>query len=162
MRAYDFSPLFRYSIGFDRMQHLLDAASARAETAQTYPPYNIETVGEDTYRITVAVAGFHEDDLDVTVKDNSLVITGKVMSANDERAYIHHGIAGRSFRLGFDLADHINVLAANLENGILHVDLERQVPEELKPRKIEIKAGPVASFTKKAKKLIGSATNKAA
>ncbi|MDP7214445.1 MAG: Hsp20 family protein [Rhodospirillales bacterium] len=162
MRAYDFSPLFRYSIGFDRMQRLLDAASAHAETAQTYPPYNIETVGENTYRITVAVAGFREDDLDVTVKDNSLAITGKVTGANDERTYIHHGIAGRSFRLGFGLADHINVLAANLENGILHVDLERQIPEELKPRKIEIKAGPVVSFAKKARKRIGSAANKAA
>lgn len=162
MRTYDFTPLFPYSIGFERMQRLLDAASARADKAPAYPPYNIETVGENTYRITVAVAGFGEDDLDVTVKDNSLAITGKVTGANDEKTYIHHGIAGRSFRLGFDLADHINVLAANLENGILHVDLEREVPEELKPRKIEIKAGPVASLARKAKQLVGSVTDKAA
>ncbi len=156
MRNYDFSPLFRYSVGFDRMQRLLNAASAHPERAAGYPPYNIESLNEDAYRITMAVAGFSEDDLDITVKENSLTVTGSPGGGGEEVAYLHRGIAGRAFERRFDLADHVKVVGANLENGLLFIDLEREVPEALKPRKINIKPGPVARIAKKAKKLVGT------
>lgn len=155
MSTYDISPLFRYSVGFDRMQRLVDAAMERSETAPGYPPYNIETLNEDTYRITMAVAGFSEGDLDITAKENSLTVSGNLGGANDEAAYLHRGIATRTFERRFDLADHVKAVGANLENGMLYIDLERQVPEALKPRKIDIKTGPVAMIAKKAKKLMG-------
>ncbi len=156
MRTYDFSPLFRYSVGFDRMQRLLDAASARSDSAPGYPPYNIETVNEDSYRITMAVAGFSEGDLDITVKENSLTISANPGGANDQVTYLHRGIATRAFERRFDLADHVKVVGANLENGMLYIDLERQVPEALKPRKIDIKVGAVTRIAKKAQKLVGA------
>ena len=139
MRATDFSPLFRHSVGFDRMQRLLDEM-ARSDAGTSYPPYNIEQHGEDDYRITMAVAGFGEDDLDITVKENSLVVSGKLNDPAEEegRTFLHRGIAGRAFERRFQLADHIVVKGASLENGLLHVDLERVVPDEAKPRKIEI------------------------
>ena len=155
MRSYDFSPLFRYSVGFDRMQRLLDAASARPDTTSGYPPYNIESLDEDAYRVTMAVAGFSEDDLNITVKENSLNVTGNPGGGTEEAAYLHRGIAGRAFERRFDLADHVKVVGANLENGLLFIDLEREVPEALKPRKVDITAGPVARIAKKAKKLVG-------
>ena len=153
MRTYDFSPMFRYSVGFDRMQRLMDAAMARTEV--TYPPYNIETDGEDAYRVTVAVAGFGEDDLDVTLENETLTISGQKADEAEDAGYLHRGIAGRSFQLKFNLADHIKVNGANLENGVLAVDLVREVPEELKPRQIEIKTNPIKSLAKKARKMIG-------
>jgi molecular chaperone IbpA len=153
MRTYDLSPMFRYSVGFDRMQRLMDAATARTEV--TYPPYNIETDGEDAYRVTVAVAGFGEDDLDVTLEKETLTISGKKAEEAEGVAFLHRGIAGRNFQLKFNLADHIKVSGANLENGVLVVDLVREVPEELKPRQIEIKTNPIKSLAKKAKKMIG-------
>lgn len=135
----DFSPLLRATVGFDRMMDLLDQAS-RVEAAPAYPPYNIEKIGEDDYRITMAVAGFGEEDLDVTVQENSLVVEGKKEKSEDEARgeYLHRGIATRSFQRRFQLADHIKVAGAKLENGLLHIELVREVPEAKKPRNIAI------------------------
>jgi molecular chaperone IbpA len=162
MRAYDFSPLFRYSVGFDRVQQLLDAALERAENAPGYPPYNIETVGENAYRITMAVAGFGEEDLDITVQENALTVSGKAAQREDQVQFLHRGIATRAFERKFELADHVKVVGANLVNGMLTISLERQVPEEQKPRKVEIKRGNVEKLVDKAKKLIGGDEAKAA
>ncbi len=139
MRTIDFSPLFRSSIGFDRMQRALDTATRLDNGTNAYPPYNIEAHGEDAYRITMAVAGFGENDLDVTAKENTLIISGKIKAENgDGVTFLHHGIAGRGFERKFELADHIKVADASLVNGLLHIDLVREVPEEKKPRKIAI------------------------
>jgi molecular chaperone IbpA len=138
MDGFDFSPLFRSTIGFDRLTRLIDAAS-RADNG--YPPYNIEKTGEDSYRLTMAVAGFSPDELDVTVQQNSLVVTGKAKKDEAEGRYLHRGIARRAFERHFSLADHIKVVGATVVNGMLHVDLTREVPEEAKPRKIEIATG---------------------
>jgi molecular chaperone IbpA len=139
MRSFDFSPLFRSTVGFDRMFDMLDQV---ADTSQGYPPYNIERTNENQYRITVAVAGFGED-LNVEVRDGVLSVNGKREDA-DKQSYLHHGIAGRAFERRFQLAEHVEVRGARLENGLLHVDLERLVPEEKKPRRIAINA-PEAS-----------------
>jgi molecular chaperone IbpA len=136
MRSFDFSPLFRSTVGFDRMFDMLDQV---ADTSQGYPPYNIERTSENQYRITVAVAGFGEKDLNVDVRDGVLSVTGKREDA-DKQTYLHHGIAGRAFERRFQLAEHVEVKGAKLENGLLHVDLERVVPEEKKPRRIQINA----------------------
>lgn len=130
----DYSPFFRSTVGFDRLLNLLDTASE-----QGYPPYNIERSDENNYRVTVAVAGFAEKDLSVDVKDRVLTVTGKKDEA-EKPAYLHQGIAGRGFERSFQLAEHVEVKAARLENGLLHVDLERIVPEEKKPRRIAINA----------------------
>ena len=152
MNTYDFSPMFRYSVGFDRLHRLLETTKRRDEV--TYPPYNIETDGENAYRITVAVAGFGEQELDITLEKEELSIVGKKEPGEDNVSYLHRGIAGRSFNLQFNLADHVKVVHANLENGVLVVDLEREVPEELKPRKIEIETHSVKELTSKANKII--------
>ena len=152
MITYDLTPIFRHSVGFDRMQRLIDAATERTEV--TYPPYNIETDGEHAYRVTVAVAGFGEPDLDVTLENETLTISGKKADFSNTSNFLHQGIAGRNFQLKFNLADHIKVNGANLENGVLVVDLEREVPEELKPRQIEIKNKPIKSLAGKSKRLI--------
>lgn len=144
MPTIDFTPLHRFAVGFDRMQRQLDSAQRMDETAQSYPPYNIEARGDDDYRITMAVAGFAEDQLDVTVKEDTLYISGKSESPDQETSYLHRGIAGRSFERRFELADHIQVTSAGLENGILHIDLKRLVPEEKKPRQIKIEGGKQA------------------
>ena len=162
MRAYDFSPLFRYSVGFDRMQRLLDSALERSESAPSYPPYNIELVGENAYRITMAVAGFGEGDLDVTVKENQLTVTGRSDRTDEQVSYLHRGIATRAFERRFDLADHVKVTGANIANGMLTISLERQVPEEQKPRKVEIKRGAIDTLVDRAKRLIGADEEKAA
>lgn len=153
MRGFDFSPLYRSTVGFDQLQSLLD--SVTQDTAPTYPPYNIERTSENDYRITVAVAGFGQDDLEIEVKQNVLTISGK-RSEPEETTYLYRGIAGRSFERRFQLADHVEVSGARLENGLLHVDLVRRVPEALKPRKIEI-AAPASA----AKTLEGSLANAA-
>lgn len=139
MRSFDFSPLFRHSVGFDRVQRLIDAAT-QAEQTSAYPPYNIEQVGEDGYQVTLAVAGFAESDLDITLTDRTLVVSGKMSEPEGERAFLHRGIAGRAFERRFELADNIQVKGASLENGLLHVSLTRVVPESQKPRKIDIAA----------------------
>ena len=139
MRALDFSPLYRATVGFDRLFNALDAAQRSDESAYAYPPYNIEKTGDDTYRISMAVAGFTEDELDVTVKEGTLTISGKKeKTEGDEPKYLHRGVAFRSFERRFDLADHIQVSGAALENGLLHVELVREVPEAAKPKSIKI------------------------
>jgi len=152
MNTYDFSPMFRYSVGFDRMHRMLETTNRREEV--TYPPYNIETDGEDAYRITVAIAGFSEQELDIILVKEELSIVGKKEPVEDKVSFLHRGIAGRSFNLKFNLADHVKVVHANLENGVLVVDLEREVPEELKPRKIQIETNPIKEFANKAEKMI--------
>ncbi|WP_419760452.1 Hsp20 family protein [Acidisoma sp.] len=133
----DFAPLFRTAIGFDRLAQVVDGLQEAAST--TFPPYNIEKTGEDSYRVSIAVAGFSPDDLDVTVRDNTLIVTGRVRpTASDKVATLYRGIAGRSFERRFALADHIVVEDAGLTNGLLHVGLKRVVPEALKPRRIAI------------------------
>ncbi|HEX3972924.1 MAG TPA: Hsp20 family protein [Stellaceae bacterium] len=140
MNALDFSPLFRSTIGFDRLTRLMDAASVDP-SANGYPPYNIEATGENAYRLTMAVAGFGADDLDITAKEGALIVTGKALKEEEGKQYLHRGIARRAFERRFQLADHIRVAGASLDNGLLHVDLVREVPEALKPRKIEIATG---------------------
>jgi molecular chaperone IbpA len=140
MDRFDFSPLFRSSIGFDRLARLVDSATRVEGAAPTYPPYNIEATGEDAYRLTMAVAGFSREEIDITVQENSLVISGKAQKEDDEvnGRYLHRGIARRAFERRFSLADHIKVNGASMDNGLLHVDLVREVPEEAKPRQIKI------------------------
>ncbi len=142
MDGFDFSPLFRSTIGFDRLMQLADTAT-RVESATTYPPYNIEVTGENAYRLTMAVAGFAADDLEITAKDNALLVNGKARKDEESTHYLHRGIARRAFERRFQLADHIKVVGASLDNGLLHVDLAREVPEAMKPRKIEIARGAV-------------------
>lgn len=139
MRTFDLSPLYRSTVGFDRMFSLLDQVTG-GEGAPTYPPYNIERTGETAYRITVAVAGFAESDLALEVKDNVLLIRGSKENRETERQseVLYQGIAARAFERRFQLADHVEVTGASLENGLLHVDLIRQIPEAQKPRRIEI------------------------
>lgn len=143
MNAFDMSPLFRTAIGFDRLGRLVDSALSQAD-APAYPPYNIEKTGDDTYRLTMAVAGFGPEDIELTVKENTLLVTGKAKDGNGERQYLHRGIAGRAFERRFVLADHLVVEGASLENGLLHVGLRRVVPEALKPRRIEIQGSAPA------------------
>jgi molecular chaperone IbpA len=140
MDRFDFSPLFRSTIGFDRLARLVDSANRFDTAALTYPPYNIESTGEDAYRLTMAVAGFSRDEIDITVEKNSLVISGKAQKEDEETQgrYLHRGIARRAFERRFSLADHIKATGASMDNGLLHVDLVREVPEEAKPRQIKI------------------------
>jgi molecular chaperone IbpA len=133
----DYSPFFRTTVGFDRLFDLLDQAE---NSAQGYPPYNIERSDENHYRVSLAVAGFAEKDLGVEVRDGVLTVTGKREGEAGQSAYLHQGIAGRAFERRFQLAEHVEVRAAKLENGLLHIELERIVPEEKKPRKIVINA----------------------
>jgi molecular chaperone IbpA len=135
MRSYDFSPLFRSSVGFDRLAQLMD--SARDE-APSYPPYNIERTGEDTYRITMAVAGFAENDIEITAQENALSVVGKQPKDEAPKSLLYRGIAGRPFQRRFELAEYIRVTGASLENGLLHIELVREVPEAVKPRNIKI------------------------
>jgi molecular chaperone IbpA len=132
--------LLRSTIGFDRFNWLLEAGAKLDENALSYPPYNIEKTGEDDYRISMAVAGFKPDDIDVTAKENTLVISGRALPEHEGVTYLHRGVAGRAFERRFELADTIKVVGASLENGLLHVDLVREIPEALKPRKIAIEA----------------------
>ena len=138
MRTHDFSPFFRSTVGFDRLFDMLDRA---AEQSQGYPPYNIERTDENHYRISIAVAGFGDKDLAVDVNNGVLTVAGKREEANDKQAFLYQGIAGRAFERSFQLAEHVEVRGAKLENGLLHIDLERVIPEEKKPRKIAINSG---------------------
>jgi len=138
MRTFDLSPLFRASVGFDNLTRVFDAATRLDDSHFSYPPYNIVKAGEDAYRITFAVAGFGEKDLDVQVENNTLTVRGKVEQDTDSATYLYRGIAGRSFERKFELANHIQVAGARIENGLLHIDLKREVPEALKPRKVAI------------------------
>ncbi len=138
--TYDITPLFRTAIGFDRLARLADTASA---VQTSYPPYNIERAGDDAYRLTMAVAGFGQDDLEMVVRENTLVIAGRVKAEQPTGEMLHRGIAGRAFERRFTLADHMVVDSAELLNGLLHVNLRREVPEALKPRTIAIRQANV-------------------
>jgi len=145
MRHYDLSPLYRSTVGFDRLFSLLDQA-ANVDAAPTYPPYNIERTGENAYRITIAVAGFAESELAIESRENTLTVRGGKETRAEEksREILHQGIAARAFERRFQLADHVQVSGASLENGLLHIDLVREVPEAQKPRQIPIgKGGPL-------------------
>ena len=148
MTPFDLTPLFRSSIGFDSLSHLVDSALKLDEAAPSYPPYNIEKRGEDSYRITMAVAGFTQSDLTITAQESVLIVQGKQDKDADRAAkdgsFLHRGIATRAFERRFQLADHIKVTGAKLENGLLHVELTREVPEAAKPRLIAIDGGSAA------------------
>ncbi len=135
----DFSPLYRSFIGFDHLAGLIDKAS-RADKQSSYPPYNVELLAEDQYRITMAIAGFAEEELDIESKQDTLIVTGTKAgdNANTERKFLHQGIAERNFERKFQLGDHVKVIGAFIKHGLLHIDLEREIPEALKPRKIAI------------------------
>lgn len=139
MRNYDFSPLYRSAIGFDRLAQLAEAALHYEQPS--YPPYNIELVSEDKYRISMAVAGFTRHELDVETEKNTLKVVGKKAADSAQRNWLHRGIAARDFEQRFQLADHVKVISATFENGLLNIDLEREVPEAYKPRKVLIDGG---------------------
>ena len=138
MRTADFSPLYRSMVGFDRLAALLDQA-AKTETASNWPPYNIETTGENSYRVEIAVAGFKPDELNVEVKENTLTVDGRKSANDDGKRYLHRGLAERNFERRFQLADYVVVTDAALADGLLSIDLRRELPEAMKPRRIAIK-----------------------
>ncbi|MCZ4091487.1 MULTISPECIES: Hsp20 family protein [Sinorhizobium] len=138
MRHFDFSPLYRSTVGFDRLFTMLDSLG-QPDQSQTYPPYNIERTGENAYRITMAVAGFDESELSVEAREHTLTIKGeKSEDKGEESQFLHRGIAKRAFERRFQLADHVEIKSASLKNGLLHIDLVREIPEAAKPRRIEI------------------------
>lgn len=152
MRTYDFTPLYRSAVGFDRMARLLESAATRQEAG--WPPYNIETTGENAYRIEIAVAGFKSDELNIEAKENQLTVTGRKTANDDagtERTFLHRGLAERDFERRFQLADYVVIKGAELANGLLTIDLARELPEALKPRRIDI-AQPKALIEGKGKK----------
>ena len=147
MRTYDFSPLYRSAVGFDRLARQLESA-ARSSQENGWPPYNIETTGENAYRIEIAVAGFSPDELNIEAKENQLTVTGRKTANDDatpERTYLHRGLAERDFERRFQLADYVVVSGASLDNGLLAISLKRELPEALKPRRIEIATNATTS-----------------
>ncbi|SPF81244.1 Hsp20 family protein [Pseudoprimorskyibacter insulae] len=138
MQRFDLAPLYRATVGFDQIADLMDRVLTNDVGNQTYPPYNIEKTAADSYRISVAVAGFSDEDLTVEVKENALVVSGRKAEEDGQRAYLHRGIATRAFERRFHLADHVRVTGASHVNGMLHIDLTREIPEALKPRRIAI------------------------
>ncbi|GAU82882.1 Hsp20 family protein [Bosea sp. BIWAKO-01] len=153
MRHFDLSPLYRSTVGFDRLFNLLDQATS-AETAPTYPPYNIERTAENAYRISIAVAGFSDSDLAIESKENTLTVRGEkqVSETAEKREVLHQGIAARAFERRFQLADYVQVTGASLENGLLHIDLVREIPEAKKPRQIAIGGKPAKVLEAKVSK----------
>ncbi|WGT49423.1 Hsp20 family protein [Thioclava nitratireducens] len=147
MRSFDLSPLYRATVGFDRVADLMDRALTSDLAQPTYPPYNIEKTDENAYRISIAVAGFGSDELSVELREGALIVTGRKAEDDSGRTYLHRGIATRAFERRFALADHVKVTGATHEDGMLHLDLVREVPEALKPRRIEI-VGPTKSEAK--------------
>ena len=141
MRNLDLSPLYRSAIGFDRLASLLDSMNTTEQNQPAYPPYNIELTGEDAYRISMAVAGFDQSELDIQVEQNRLTVSGKKPTDESNRNFLHRGIAARNFERRFQLADHVRVTDAQLMNGLLHIELVREIPEAMKPRKVEISSG---------------------
>ena len=140
MRTIDFSPLYRTAIGFDHLASLLDASIRSDQKRPTYPPYNIELTGEDQYRITMAIAGFEQPDLSIEVEGNTLTVVGQKAEEEEGKQYLYRGIAARNFERQFQLADHIKVTGASFKNGMLHIELQREIPDALKPRKIAIQS----------------------
>ncbi len=145
MRDFDFTPLYRSAIGFDRMANLLDSITRSDQSQPSYPPYNIEVIGENKYRISMAVAGFKQEELSIETKQNHLVIASTKEESQENRQFLHQGIAARNFERRFQLADYVRVDSANLEDGLLHVDLVKEIPEAMKPRNIEISTGAIES-----------------
>jgi len=140
--TFDFSPLFRTAVGYDRMTRALDSAQRIDEGELSYPPYNIEKLSDDEYRITMAIAGFTADDVEIVEHDGTLTVKGKPTSLDGgDQQLLHRGIAGRAFERRFQLADYVEVAEADLQNGLLHIRLKRNVPEEMKPRRVRIQAG---------------------
>ena len=140
MTTFDLSPLYRSSIGFDHLFSMLDNVNRTDSNKTAYPHYNIELLGEDQYRITMAIAGFKKSDVTITSEQNTLTVSGK-QSTNEKSKYLHQGIAARNFERKFQLEDHVKVVSANMEDGLLHIDLVREIPEAMKPRTIEIQSG---------------------
>ncbi|ANP36759.1 MULTISPECIES: Hsp20 family protein [Rhodobacterales] len=138
MRTFDFAPLHRATVGFDQIADLMDRVLSNDVSQPSYPPYNIEKTDADSYRISIAVAGFSEADLSVEVKEHALVVSARKAEADEDRTFLHRGIATRAFERRFTLADHVRVTGASHADGMLHIDLQREVPEALKPRRIEI------------------------
>jgi molecular chaperone IbpA len=149
MRTIDFSPLYRSAVGFDRLATLLEAA-ARSDAPTGYPPYNIETQGENAYRIEIAVAGFKPEELSIEFRENTLTVQGKKTANDEAKRYLHRGLAERNFERRFQLADHVVVTGAALADGLLVIDLERQLPEQLKARRVAIKTGGAGQIEDKA------------
>ncbi|MGE0798571.1 MAG: Hsp20 family protein [Lautropia sp.] len=149
MTTFDFAPLYRSAIGFDRLAQLLDS-NLRGESQPSYPPYNIEQESEDKYRITMAVAGFTQDELDIEVEQDGLKVVGRKARDGAQPAYLHRGIAARDFTHRFQLAEHVKVVGASLANGLLSIDLVREVPEAMKPRRVVINGGNVELLDRKA------------
>ena len=158
MATNELNPLYRTLVGFDRIASLMDQA-ARLDAAPGYPPFNVEQIGEDTFRIEIAVAGFSQEDLTIEYKQNSLIVAGARRQPETQRNYLHRGIAERSFERRFGLADHVRVAGANLENGLLTIELVRELPEVLKPRKIDIAGATGDSPKTKSKVVEASAAN---
>jgi len=138
MRHFDFSPLYRATVGFDQIAEMMDRVLTSDNSGPSYPPYNIEKTDDDAYRISVAVAGFAESDLNVEVKENALIVSAQKPETNETATYLHRGIATRAFERRFQLADYVRVNGASYSNGMLHIDLVRELPEAYKPRRIEI------------------------
>ncbi len=157
MLNYDFTPLLRSSVGFEDLMRLAEDALRSVDATVAYPAYDIQKVGENEYRITVAVAGFDRDELSVEARDGVLTVSGERNRKEEESTYLHRGIEGGNFRLDFRLADHVKVLDATLDNGLLHIDLVRELPEAVKPRRIEIATGRPGSLAERAKKLVKAA-----
>lgn len=151
MRTFDLSPLFRSTVGFDRLGDILEWVNRADEASGAFPPYNIEKTADDAYRVSIAAAGFAPEDLDVTVHGGVLTVTGRAKAQSEQQKFLHRGIAGRAFQRRFQLADYVRVQSATQENGILHIDLVREVPEAARPRRIEIattaKAQPASLIT---------------
>ncbi len=141
MRTFDLAPLYRATVGFDQIADLMDRVLTDTGTTPSYPPYNIEKLGDDAWRISIAAAGFTDEDLSVEVRENALIVAAKKAKEDEKRVYLHRGIATRAFERRFHLADHVRVTGATYANGMLHIDLTREVPEALKPRRIEIANG---------------------
>lgn len=141
MRTFDLAPLYRSTVGFDQLANMMDRVLSNDVAQPSYPPYNIEKTADDAYRISLAVAGFSAEDLNIEVKQNALIVTAKKGDESADKTYLHRGIATRAFERRFHLADHVRVTGASHEDGMLHVDLEREIPEALKPRRIEISSG---------------------
>lgn len=159
MRNFDFAPLYRATVGFDRIADLMDRALTADVAQPTYPPYNIEKTAEDAYRISIAVAGFSPDELSVEVKEGAVHVTARKAPEAGEKTYLHRGIATRAFDRRFALADHVRVTGATHENGMLHIDLVREMPEALKPRRIEIGRSVAATAHQVEDKTIESTVN---
>lgn len=151
MRNYDFSPLYRSAIGFDHLFSLLDSASRSDHSQPAYPPYNIELIEEDRYQISMAVAGFSQNELQIEVEQNNLSVSGKKHTEKDKQTFLYQGIAARNFERRFQLADHVKVVNARIENGLLHIELKREIPEAMRPRKIAIESTDTSPYLAEAK-----------